>query len=134
MFKYLRTMNSCASPEILEIHTNNSNVFHEGSICTTTAYGYLENTLTEGAPKYLVLENKAAGDGKLKIRCMKILPGMLFEADGGSNPDSFIPGFRGCIAKNHLDQNALFCEDGNDLEIIAYPVCDNVDKVIVTVL
>ncbi len=135
MFKYLRTMNNgSASPEILEIKTSNANTFREGSICTTSEYGFLENTLTEGAPKYLVLENKTASDGKVKIRCMKILPGMLFEADGGSNPDNFNIGMRGCISQDSLKQNALFCESGTDLEIIAYPVCDNVDKLIVTVL
>ena len=82
MFKYLRTLNAgTVTPEVLELPAGKVSgvvsVIHEGDICSPVAIGTLSTaTLTDC--KYYALESKEDGDGKTKIKCFRITPGMLF--------------------------------------------------------
>ena len=135
MFKYLRTMNSSDNaPEIIKMRADDYSSYYEGEVCTVNEVGYLSASLSKSSPKYLVVEDKKAGDRNKEINCIKILNGMLFEAD--LEPASFESMANGRLFPVITDANShhLFVGSsyGDDVEIISTLNYPYGNKVIVT--
>ena len=125
--------NGSASPEFFIIQGDYSSAISSGTVCTINAGGMLTNEITEGAPKYLALGNKAKS-AVGKVRCMRIMDGMLFETEAHSSPESFKVGMRGMFSQNASNQNVGFSEGGEDMEIIQHHYTQNPDMIVVTIL
>ena len=79
MFKYVKTFNAASGgvePEYLPV--KDTDTFTQGCVCELSV-GYLANTITDGKTKFVTLDEKTPGDGKKKLPCMRVLPGMVFE-------------------------------------------------------
>ncbi len=135
MFKYIRTMNSSENaPEITMLRTTNDQTFYEGEICTINEVGYLTTSLFSGTPKYLVKESKKIGDGKSELRCIRILEGMLFEADLASETFEILEKGKTFNLSTDANGHNLFVGStmGNDVEIISKLNYPYEQKVVVT--
>ena len=81
MFKYVKTIGAhCGAPEPEKMSISNATAVTMGSICEMNS-GNISCDYTEGKSKFITLEDKAANDGKTKIKCIRILPGMLFSVE-----------------------------------------------------
>lgn len=81
MFKYLRTIGAhCGAPETENMPVDPEASIDKGSMCEMVG-GLLTNAYTVGKSKFIPVENKRTGDGKKFLKCIRILPGMLIEAN-----------------------------------------------------
>lgn len=134
MFKYIRTMNSCQSvPEIVKIQVPINLEFCEGEICSVNEAGQLTYSIASSYVKYLVLENKKENESKAELRCMRILPGMLFEADLSEDGFEYLA-IGNTFELSTKNSHNLFVGPltGNDVEIISTLNYPKGRKVIVT--
>ena len=83
MFQYVKTLGShVGAPEIEYMPIRNSFAIETGCLCEMSS-GVLASDYTENKDKskFITLEKKTAGDGKTKIKCIRVLPGMLISVD-----------------------------------------------------
>ena len=79
MFKYVKTLNAASGGIETEFFpVSDKDTIAQGSVCQLSS-GYLKSVITDGASKFVTLDEKVAGDGKKKLPCMRVLPGMIFE-------------------------------------------------------
>ena len=133
MFKYLKTIGAhSGAPEFENLKAKTTMVIMNGSLCEMED-GYLSNSYTEGKAKFIALEEKADGVYKTSIKCLRVLPGMLFEVDFIGEAHSIpagtyvmpINGDYGCI---------LHCEEGSSgIEVVDSSNVEATGKIIVTI-
>ena len=134
MFKYIRTLNTTATPEIMYVKTGADFAIVEGALFTVDEYGYAINMLSEFKPYYLALEEKVQDDTKTKIRCMRVSPDMLFEVDVFSDENTGVA--TGICVSIATDENSCYAKatlsSGSQLEIIDPNNYQKTAKLIVT--
>ena len=131
MFKYVRTINShISAPEICYITGGYSSVIYENTVYTVGDNGNLEPVLTEGRTRYITLENKPSGVER-GVKCIRVMPGMVFETNGNSDPQYYKVGLRGTAGESTGGSLGNFTECGNDLEIVDHHYCENEETVLV---
>ncbi len=134
MFNYLRTIGAhsgAPEPECMPVAA--AAVFCKGCICEMSA-GVLANSFTEGKSKFLVLEEKKANDGKRAVKCIRVLPGMIFEADFTGDPTELAAGM---LVTPLLggDDNYIYCEDGEGgtIEVVDASEYESTGRITVTI-
>lgn len=134
MFKYVRTMNSDCAPETTMITVTDDMKFYIGEICNVNEVGHLTSSITASMPKYLVVESKKMGDGKKELRCVRILEGMLFEADLTDDYFEILENGNTFCLGSDANSHKLFVSNqmGNDVEIISKLSHPQKPKVLVT--
>ena len=133
MFKYVRTMNGSATPpETVSIYVGTGKAIYEGGVYTTTASGQIVTDMTPGMPKYIALESKTSAEKSRDVKFLRVLPGMLFETFGHSDPNSYSVGMHGAAYNTGNGVVDSFHEEGNDLEIMAHHYDPNPELIIVT--
>ena len=81
MFKYIKTIGAhSGAPEIEYLPVDSSTRIVKSSLCQIKD-GYLVSEYVVGKSTFIPLEGKEEYDGKKKIKCIRILPGMLIECD-----------------------------------------------------
>lgn len=109
MIEYVRTVNTPNyAPETayLEVSpTDENSGFTRGAVYTTSN-GYISKTVTKSAPKYLSLEEKLPGDGKSKLKCLRVYENMLFVTEMDMDP-----------ANLRVGSTVAFRNDSNDCAI-----------------
>lgn len=131
MIKYLRTINSNIAPEIFEFDiekpTSEDITVNAGTVFTFSN-GTPVNDISEGKPRYLSLTSWPK-DGT-KLRCIKIMEGMVFSATTGSDPSGYKFGrilelmqgenncYTHCGDGSRADAEILYFDPANDSEII----------------
>ncbi len=133
MFKYLKTIgaHTCApEPEHLRIKT--STVINVGALCEMSD-GYISNSYTEGKSKFIALEEKADGVYKSFVKCMRILPGMLFEVEYIGEIKNIPAGTLVMPICNEYG-NLLHCEEGiSGIEVVDTSAFESTGKITVTI-
>ena len=121
MFKYVRTINShISAPEVFNITALYQTKIYEGALYTTDSGGHLSADLTDSCPKYIALENKTLSEFTRPIRCIKVLPGMVFETQYSSNPDELNVGMHGTWGFGFNNEACYFTSDGNTMEVVSH--------------
>ncbi len=134
MFNYLKTIGAhCGAPEPECMPVAAFDVFAKGSICEMNA-GYLANSYTAGKSKFLVLEDKAAKDGKDALKCVRILPGMLLEADFTGDPSELAAGMLVAPLIGG-DGSYIYCEDSDagTIEVVDASSYEDTGRITVTI-
>ena len=132
MFKYLRTMNSHVSaPEICYLTGSGTSTIYANTVYTVDDSGYLSSSAEPGRTRYIALESKAKGK-EMEVKCLRVMPGMVFETFGNSNHEFFKVGLRGTFSEGVGNALEYFIEGGTDLEIVAHHYSETPDDVMVT--
>ena len=116
MFVYLRNLNSNTPPEICKRPISDDNSAFCGEIMLLSG-GYLTNGLPDGEPKYLLLEEKTAGDGKREISCIRLFPGMVLSSSL-EGEEAAIPGTMYEYYLNSDNRCLSVVPGGKDLEAL----------------
>ena len=83
MFQYVKTLGAyCGAPEAEYLPIDNYAEIEEGCLCEMY-YGLLSSEYNESKfkSKFITLEKKTPGDGKTKVKCIRVLPGMIISVD-----------------------------------------------------
>ena len=111
MFKYFKTIGAhCGAPEPEYIAIGSSTVMPIGSLCEVEG-GALVCASSAKKSKFITTESKAVGDGKLKIKCIRVLPGMLVKVDYDGSIDNISAG--STIAPSVSDGSCTSCQEGD---------------------
>ena len=133
MLKYLRNLNSDKIPEIMYMPIADGSEAFKGTVVTVDEYGYLINQLSDYKAHYLVVEDKIADDGKVFVKCIRLAPGMVFEADILNDEHQFM-GFGSCVSIA-TDSNGAYglatLSEGSRLEVIDTNDYQKTNKLIV---
>jgi hypothetical protein len=143
MFKYLRMMNSnISAPEITRVEIDRTGESIEplprGAIFTRSPEGYLSKEVVDTKkPKYLLLEDITADTDKTDVACIRIQPGMVFEADVIT--DDPLNNMNGAVLAYYPDPDTgitTHCgyNNGTDLEYLDVSRRETDKKIIVTTL
>ena len=124
MFKYIKTLNNNSHPtEIISVFSGNDNenyyAVKAGSI-VSVSYGEILPTYDNTSLKYLTISSKNEREAKY-IKCIRLLPGMVLEADTDPNSDAelFFVGALCDAMVDNTEKGAFLTRDGNpNFEII----------------
>ena len=118
MFKYLKTLYSSTHPtETMEFISNYSEENYQGikrGAIISIEYEEVSPMLNTQLPLYLALNSKNSGEQKM-IKCIRILPGMIFEADIDPNAEAnnFYIGVTCDVKLDETNQGAYLTRDGD---------------------
>ena len=133
MFKYLKTIgaHTCA-PEPEHIRVKTATVIKSGALCEMVD-GYISSSYTEGKSKFIALEEKAAGVYKRSIKCIRVLPGMLFEVAFIGEVNNIPAGSLVMPICSDYD-NYLHCEEGTSgIEVVNTDSYETTGTITVTI-
>ena len=132
MFKYVRTINAhISAPEIFYLKAAYSSAIYENSVYTIEDSGYLAPVLAENRTKYIALENKPTGIER-DVKCMRVMPGMVFETISSVDPQYFKVGLRGVASESSGNALDSFVDGGNELEIVDHHYSENSNSLLVS--
>ena len=135
MIKYVRTINShIGAPEICYMTGSYSSAIYANSIYSIDQYGYLTPQFIKESHKYLTLESKKSNTTEKLIKCIRVMPGMVFETTSISNPEGYKAGLRGTLGEGPGGSLQYFLEEGNDVELFDHHYSPNPDALLFTVI
>ena len=133
MFKYLKTIGAhCGAPEPEYMGVSNNCTITSGSLCEMHS-GVLTSKLTQGKSKFITLEDKESGDGNTKIKCMRVLPGMIFAVDFEGEIANIDVG---TLVSPTTDSDGYYCycgEGSGALEVVDTSDYDKMGKIALTI-
>ncbi len=118
MFKHIKTIGAhCGAPEPERMPIGKTASMPEGCLCELQA-GALTSSVSAGKAKFITVEKKEADDGRNKIKCIRVLPGMLFRTKFTGDIDS-TPAGTLIAATTDSDGFYTQCQEGSGtLEVI----------------
>ena len=118
MFKYIKTIGAhCGAPETERMPISKTASMPEGCLCELQA-GALTSSVSAGKAKFITIEKKEADDGKNKIKCIRVLPGMLIKVEYTGDIDNATVG---TLIEASADSDGFYtqCQEGSGtLEVI----------------
>lgn len=134
MFNYLKTIGAhsgAPEPEFMPVLAATAIV--KGSICEMEA-GALTNSFTAGKSKFVALEGKAAKEAKGEIKCIRVLPGMIFDVEFNGDPTELAAGML-VTPLTGSDGCYIYCEDGEGgtIEVVDASSYDSTGMITVTI-
>lgn len=133
MFKYVKTIGAhCGAPEPELFAINNASNMPAGCLCELLN-GRITSSDNDGKSKFITLERKVANDGKTKIKCIRVLPGMLFDVDFDGDTANAPAGD---FVSPALDDEGFLtlCEEGGtNIEVVDTSKYNNTGKITVTI-
>lgn len=118
MFKHIKTIGAhCGAPEPERMPIGKTASMPEGCLCELQD-GNIVSAVTAGKAKFITVESKASDDGRNKIKCIRVLPGMLFRTKFTGDVDSTPAG---TLIMASTDTNGFYtqCKEGSGtIEVI----------------